>query len=592
MKSRWQLGVAVALGLAAVLVYMLLQTPEYDEPAYFEDVARLQQIRQLDSQWELDVMKARLEMLQGYDMLVAPLADMARLPRQLHPGAGNAALAASIHDFLAELDAKAVLVESFKSRNALFRNSLAYLVTMADDVELYVQRTGNRRDSDVAFMRAMRETLLETMEFIDHVTDEDHAAVEQKLAQLKAAARGQDARLRGMADDFDLHVRIVVGEHLAIKRLIVDITDAPTDVRLDRIDALLAGELRDASRRVRQQRICLLLVSAALSGMLLYAALRLLRNHALINRYNAELQKANDTLEAAVRSRTEELSRANLRLQAEMDERMQLESRVVQTEKLASIGQLAAGVAHEINNPLGFLSSNFGMLEEYLRSVFDMLSVYEAAETGMDENTAALVRCAREQSQLAFLRKDMSVLMAESREGMERVGQIVQSLKDFSRADREQQWEWADLHRGIDSTMTILAGDIRKVADLVREYGELPSVQCVPSQVNQVIMNLLVNAVHATGPERGRIVVRTGAADGHAWIEVQDSGCGIAADVLPRIFDPFFTTKAIGKGTGLGLSLSYGIMQRHRGRIDVTTAPGEGSTFRVVLPVCQQLAAA
>jgi signal transduction histidine kinase len=314
----------------------------------------------------------------------------------------------------------------------------------------------------------------------------------------------------------------------------------------------------------------------------------------LVEKWNLMRQAAwkMDTLESAVRSRTEELSRANLRLQAEMDERKQLESRMVQTEKLASIGQLAAGVAHEINNPLGFLSSNFGMLEQYLRSVFDMLSVYESAEPGLEESAAALIRRAREQSQLAFLREDIPVLIAESREGMERVGKIVQSLKDFSRADTEQKWEWADLHRGIESTMTIIASEVRRVADVVREYGELPPVECVPSQLNQVVMNLLVNAVHATGAERGRIVIRTGAAGGEAWFEVQDSGCGIPADVLPRIFDPFFTTKAVGKGTGLGLSLSYGIVQRHQGRIEVTTAPGEGSTFRVILPVRQQLAAA
>lgn len=299
-----------------------------------------------------------------------------------------------------------------------------------------------------------------------------------------------------------------------------------------------------------------------------------------------------DTLEAAVRFRTEELSQANLRLQEEMDERKSLESRMVQTEKLASIGQLAAGVAHEINNPLGFLSSNFGMLEEYLHSMFDMLSVYESAESAMAECAATLSRRARERSQLAFLREDIPVLMAESREGMERVAQIVQSLKDFSRADTEQKWEWADLHRGIESTMTIIASDIRKVADVVRDYGELPSVECVPSQLNQVVMNLLVNAVHATGPERGRIAIRTGADCGEVWFEVEDTGCGIPADVLPRIFDPFFTTKAIGKGTGLGLSLSYGIVQRHQGRIEVTTAPGEGSTFRVSLPVRQQMAVA
>jgi signal transduction histidine kinase len=173
---------------------------------------------------------------------------------------------------------------------------------------------------------------------------------------------------------------------------------------------------------------------------------------------------------------------------------------------------------------------------------------------------------------------------------MARVSKIVQSLKDFSRTDSLRQWEWADLHRCIDSTFNIIASEVRKVAEVRKEYGALPEVECMPSQLNQVIMNLLVNASHAVGPQRGLITIRTGAADGQGWIEVEDDGCGIPDDVLPRIFDPFFTTKAIGKGTGLGLSLSYGIVQNHHGRIDVQTAPGAGSRFRVTLPLRQQAA--
>lgn len=160
-------------------------------------------------------------------------------------------------------------------------------------------------------------------------------------------------------------------------------------------------------------------------------------------------------------------------------------------------------------------------------------------------------------------------------------------LKDFSHVDTNPDWQFADLIQGIDSTLNVVNNEVKCKADVVKIYGDIPEVQCMPSQINQVVMNLVVNAAHAMGAERGTITVRTGVEGGQVWFEVADTGSGIPKDILPRIFDPFYTTKPIGKGTGLGLSLSYGIVQKHHGNFDVQSEIGKGTIFRVTLPINQ-----
>jgi signal transduction histidine kinase len=320
------------------------------------------------------------------------------------------------------------------------------------------------------------------------------------------------------------------------------------------------------------------------------------------------LQRANDNLEHIVEKRTAQLAELNVQLghdirqrelaEAELrrrnieltelnDKLSMAQEQLLQSEKLASIGQLAAGVAHEINNPIGYIFSNFGTLHTYLDQLFSMLKAYEEAEPAITApDVAAKLKRMREDIELDFLREDIPVLMSESKEGIVRVRHIVQDLKDFSRVDANQEWVWSNLHQGIDSTLNIVSNEVKYKADVVREYGDIPDIECLPSQINQVIMNLVVNASHAMGEERGKIFIRTDRADAdHVRIEVADTGSGIAPENMSRIFDPFFTTKAIGKGTGLGLSLAYGIVQKHRGKIEVDTALGRGTTFRITLPV-------
>ena len=182
-----------------------------------------------------------------------------------------------------------------------------------------------------------------------------------------------------------------------------------------------------------------------------------------------------------------------------------------------------------------------------------------------------------------FLEEDIPQLVAETREGLDRVKKIVQDLKDFSHVDAKDDWEHANLIKGLQSTLNIVQNEIKYKAAVVKELVALPEVPCLPSQLNQVFMNLLVNAAHAI-VDKGQVTLRSGFDEKSVWVEVSDDGCGMSAEVQSRIFEPFFTTKPVGKGTGLGLSVSYTIVRKHQGNIELRSAPGEGSTFRVVLP--------
>ncbi|MEO8298855.1 MAG: ATP-binding protein [Burkholderiales bacterium] len=284
--------------------------------------------------------------------------------------------------------------------------------------------------------------------------------------------------------------------------------------------------------------------------------------------------------------RLAELTRSNEELTRLNQTLRQAQEQLIQSEKLASIGQLAAGVAHEINNPVGYVFSNFSSLERYVGDLFRMLAAYEAAEGQLAGTPAAQTLAAlRSEIELDYLKDDVPALMAESREGITRVRKIVQDLKDFSHVDARKEWEWTDLHKGLDSTLNIANNEIKYKADVVKTYGTLPEVQCLASELNQVFLNLLVNAAHAIDKPRGTIHLRTGCEGRSVWVEVEDDGSGIAPEHLSRIFDPFFTTKPVGKGTGLGLSLSYGILQKHGGRIEVDSVIGRGTRFRVTLPI-------
>lgn len=307
-----------------------------------------------------------------------------------------------------------------------------------------------------------------------------------------------------------------------------------------------------------------------------------------------------EQLNLRVKAKTIHLEESNHQLREEMETRQKIESQLekktndqallidkletarmqlAQAEKLASIGQLAAGVAHEINNPIGFISSNLNTMNEYTNKLISALNEYKNTEILNLEIKESIIK----KYDLAYIIEDLAALVAESKDGLERVKGIVRDLKDFSHVD-SGEWIPVDINKSIDSTINMAKNEIKYKAEIILEYADLPKIEIIGSQFNQVILNLLVNAAQAI-ESFGRILVCTRMLDNNIYVDIHDTGSGISPENINRIFDPFFTTKPVGKGTGLGLSLAFGLMKKMHGEISVNSTINVGSCFTLKIPI-------
>lgn len=313
----------------------------------------------------------------------------------------------------------------------------------------------------------------------------------------------------------------------------------------------------------------------------------------------AILQQTNEELEARVQQRTAELSRANHALTTALEELRSTQGQLIQTERMSSLGQLVAGVAHEINNPVSFVYGNLQPANNYTQDVLKVLDLYQQNYPDPSPQIAK----ALDELDIEFIREDFPKLLSSMAMGTQRIKAIVHSLRNFSRLD-EADFKTVDIHEGLENTLLILNNRLKanpphEPIALSKNYGELPLVQCFPGQLNQVFMNLLTNAIDAlrSNTSNGKhpsapppaITIQTETVGDSAVITIADNGTGIPSDVMPRLFDPFFTTKAIGKGTGLGLSISHQIItEKHGGSLTCRSTQNEGTTFVIQIPLSSQ----
>lgn len=293
-------------------------------------------------------------------------------------------------------------------------------------------------------------------------------------------------------------------------------------------------------------------------------------------------------LERRHHSMQEELIRKNNTLDNTLRELKATQAQILQSEKMASIGQLAAGVAHEINNPIGFISSNLEALNDYMADFNALLAHYQTLHTMLEEGDTAvaeqvkIIRDFEEQIEIDYLKEDIPELLNDCKDGTDRVGRIVGDLKSFAHPGNDKK-TLIDVNKGLASTLNVVYNELKYKATVTKEFGNVLRVEGYPQKLNQVFMNILVNAGQAI-KEKGEIRIQTKTENGKVVITVSDTGCGIEEDHLSKIFDPFFTTKEIGKGTGLGMNIAYNIIKEHHGTIEIESEKDKGTCFTVTLP--------
>jgi PAS domain S-box-containing protein len=367
--------------------------------------------------------------------------------------------------------------------------------------------------------------------------------------------------------NFQIGIRSLLGIPLISKDEVIGILH----LQSCKLDAYSQKDLRLAERVGNQ-------IAGAIANAQLYSERKqaeeaLKKNQEELIKKNKEIEESRKNLQLAL----EELEGAYKELKTS-------QAKILQQEKMASIGQLAAGVAHEINNPMAFISSNLGTLDKYIDRLKEFIQTQlEVIESLQATEAMEGLKRKEKELKLDYITEDIKGLITESLEGSERVRKIVQSLKSFARVD-EAEYKYTDINECIETTINIVWNELKYKATLKKDYGKLPLTKCYPQQMNQVFMNLLINAGDAI-EKQGEIVIKTWDEDGSIWVAISDTGHGILKEDLQRIFEPFFTTKEVGKGTGLGLSITYEIVKKHNGEVTVESEVGKGTTFTVRIPI-------
>lgn len=577
-KQR-DINILIGVVLIAVLVFLFNRTRSVDFDLHNEIIGNLRQLKQIDAEWNIDVFKSKMGINNNYDPVAEPLPVIrdleSAIAQKTEQSQEGLALQGQLKSFSGVMANKISLIERFKSQNSIYRNSTHFLPTAYEDVQTAIKQAGLSGGRAAGLDAAAGAVFSQCMTYNLTPDDALRDKVGKEAEELKQRASQYPTEVRDAIDVFVAHVSTTLRQQEVGAKLLNDLSSLPTGKKLD--------ELSDAYGKLHETRLIdaqfyrqlLIAYSVLLLLLLGWLGWRLLRSYRQLGRVNGQLVEANQQLRES-------------------------QVQLVQSEKMSALGQMVAGIAHEINTPLAYVKGTLDVMKEHLLKVHDLANSSHRFATALRDRSVDRKALNQQYVQVASLSRDvvenrrfeeMDTMLDDGVHGIGQISEIVVNLKNFSRLDRENVTNF-DVRKGLDSTLLLAKNLLKHRVEVVREFNDVPDIMCSPSQINQVFLNIITNAAHAMG-EHGTLILRTDRHDDkHVRVEIQDDGGGIPSDVLPKIFDPFFTTKPIGEGTGMGLSISYKIIEAHGGKILVDTEPSIGTTFSIILPFTQSSAAA
>jgi signal transduction histidine kinase len=468
--------------------------------------------------------------------------------------------------------------EAFAARQNAFADALRTMQEESPIAVKELRRYNLRLQSQNTFSLAI--------DMIEYATGSGSFSPDQLAARIEALQNDATVRAKmpGLVDAFATAASEVLTQRIAAAEALRAIGSNRVAETLWNLSDKIFEDNRSTVNRAEMARLLLSVCTVLLLFGAGYAMFRLQTSYRALNKSNRDLESVNDSLEERVEDRTQKLTLA-------YEELKESQVQLVQAEKMSSLGELVAGISHEINTPLWYLISNSTVLQERMESVSEFISIGENMIAGLKSDGGAKEAIRGGLKEMNRMLKDgmkddieeASDLIQDSIDGLEELTELAQSLKDFSRLDRARHGEF-NINDGLDKTLLIAKNRLKNKATVHKYYGDIPTVNCSPSQINQIFLNLLTNAADAI-EDSGDIVIRTVEEGNRVRISIADTGSGIAPDILSKIRDPFFTTKEVGKGTGLGLSIVDQIVQSHGGELLIESEPGKGTTVTIVLPI-------
>ncbi|HTS55275.1 MAG TPA: ATP-binding protein [Burkholderiales bacterium] len=583
----------LALVLVGVLAFLYVMSQGGDLKRQTQIVTDLRNLKEIDTRWNRDIAAARSDAVNAEPRARDPIARLQPLLEDLGSETAalkNPALATGVEGLRSAVLEKQKLMDQFDQVRAQLRATLRDLLAQLSGMRQTAARLAEVEAKQRQKLSALEGQLValnaELLRLYVQPDDNARKAVEGATANLVQSADQYPEAVRTPLSGLAQTVTVLLKQEPGATQLAEQLARLPTAPRITSLNDAFDREFQTIGEQKELFRVYVFFYSLALLVFLGYVLWQLGRSNVKINHANEALKAANENLEHKVQDRTKELSEALKHLK-------ESELMLVQTEKMSSLGQMVAGIAHEINTPLAYVKASLASVKERLPHVESLvaecgklLAMLERGDVPDAELSAQFTRVStlsakfRAESDAA----DLAHLTNDGLHGIDQISEIVVNLKNFSRLDRSKLQRF-NLNEGIESTL-VIARNMVKHKTVHKQLGEIPLVECSPSQVNQVFLNLVTNAAQATDDVSGEITVATALTQsGHVRIDVSDNGHGIPQAILSKIFDPFFTTKDVGQGTGLGLSIAYKIVQEHGGRIEVKSTVGKGTTFSVFLPV-------